>query len=203
LLIDDLFTYIIGHELAHIKAGDLDRDPVEPDQATLVHDTNALRERYADLHGFALLANTIPHAEGNFRIYIHTSIVFHTIAFLYRAVHALYFRRDYGHLPPPVMRDLYFPPGSVYPHPLTRLFSLREAVRNRATTLPGNIDTWDQDIDTFFENLWKPVYIQLMGADRRVAEQWHYIIRLHQRAYDANDFQLIPNNTSAEGSTLL
>jgi hypothetical protein len=36
LLIDDLFTYIIGHELAHIKAGDLDRDPVEPDQATLV-----------------------------------------------------------------------------------------------------------------------------------------------------------------------
>jgi len=86
---------------------------------------------------------------------------------------------------------------------LTRLFSLREAVRNRATTLPGNIDTWDQDIDTFFENLWKPVYIQLMGADRRVAEQWHYIIRLHQRAYDANDFQLIPNNTSAEGSTLL
>ena len=94
LLIDDLFTFIIGHEVAHINAGNLDGHPVEPDEAGLAHDTNAMRERLADLHGFALLANTIPQAAGNFRVYIHTAIVFHTMAFLYRAVHALHFRRD-------------------------------------------------------------------------------------------------------------
>lgn len=189
LLIDDLFTYMIGHEVAHIKAGHLARHPGASDGAGLGHDTNATRERLADLHGFGLLANTIPQAAGNFRVYIHTAIVFHMMAFLYRSVHALHFRRDYGNLPPQVMSTLYFPPDHLYPHPLTRLFSLRNEVRAQASTLREDINAWDHSIDTFFENLWKPVYLQLLGAKQPVASQWRYIVDLHQIAYDANGFR--------------
>jgi hypothetical protein len=185
-LVDDLYTYLLAHEVGHVTLGHFKAEGQRAEPTTLGHNIG-IEEREADVYAFAVIANTISLSDGNFRVYINTSIIFCVMGFIYRAVHLLYFRRDYGHLSPQVQYRIHFPPNHYYPYPSTRLFWLRREIRARASTLPTEIGKWDEQVDAFFENLWKPVCLKLMSARVQVAPLWNDIVHVHQQAYEVED----------------
>jgi hypothetical protein len=184
MLIDDLYTYVLAHEIGHIILGHFSEKKRTEEPTTKGPDIGD-EERAADIYGFAMLANTIDEEAGNFRVYINTSIVFHVMAFVYRSVHLIHFHQDYEHLPPQVLTDMYFPPTDYYPHPLARLFALRREVRDKARSVPADIDWWDKTIDSFFENLWKPVCLRMAPTEMKVSPMWNDVVDVHLQAYAA------------------
>ncbi|MCF8475722.1 MAG: hypothetical protein K9G60_01725 [Pseudolabrys sp.] len=186
--ISDLYLYLLAHETGHIHCRHFDNKAVRR-AATITGENVSKEETEADLYAFALVANAVGQETGNFRLYIHTSLIFHTMSFLYRALHYLHFGRDYGHLPPQVQRAIWFPPSNYYPHPQARLFSLRREIRDKASVVPAGLDQWDREIDAFFENLWKPICLKLTGADHPVGDMWRGELALHGLAYTSNGFK--------------
>jgi hypothetical protein len=108
MLIDDLYTYLLSHEIGHISLGHFTKAK-RAEEPTTKGVGIGDEERAADLYAFSMLANTIDEKAGNFRVYIDTSIVFHIMAFIYRSVHLIHFEQDYGQLPAEVQTDMYFP----------------------------------------------------------------------------------------------
>lgn len=183
-MVDDLYVYLLAHELGHIHWDHFDGEKRDPTSRA----AGAAGEEYeADIYAFSLLVNATPSGGGNMRSYIHISVFYHAMAYIYRAVHHIHFQNDYGALPRELMKRIYFPSADIYPHPLTRLLQFRREVRDKAQTVPSSIDAWDQKIDNFFENLWKPICIELMGniqRDRHIPGIWDYIITHHKIAYE-------------------
>jgi hypothetical protein len=186
--ISDLYLYLLAHEIGHVHCRHFDDEAVRT-EAAVTGENVAIEEREADIYAFALVAKALGQETGNFRLYINASLIFHTMAFLYRTLHYLHFRRDCGHLPPEVQRDIQFPPSNYYPHPRARLFSLRRDIRDKASVIPPGLDQWDGKIDEFFENLWKPTCIKLTGVTHPVGAMWHGELALHKQAYTSNKFE--------------
>lgn len=181
-LIDDLFVYLLSHELAHISGEHF--QGIKGDNIPNWDKSIPWQEeRWADFFGFSKLVQCNQTRGGNFSLYIHVNIFFHIMSYLYRTINFLNNKReDYGILPDDVLFKVYFPGESFYPHPLGRLYYFRREIRSKSTELPRSIDAWDKKIDTFFDNLWRLISINLIKINEPVSSVWKEIIDLHYAA---------------------
>jgi hypothetical protein len=181
-ILNDCYAFMFAHELGHLENGHLkdDRYP----SAIGLKDEGALRKELdADGHAFELLIGPVSSDE-QLRTYVNVSILFHIMAFLYRAIHYAEHGVDYGALPPDALKRIYFSEDArLYPHPLARLQRLRVLSRSHSQSAPSGLDEWDSKIDEFFEQLWKPVLLYLRELEPTVSDVWSDVTKLNALAH--------------------
>lgn len=178
-LIGDLYGYMLAHELGHIRIGHFDHERRPGVFETNESDVHK-REVEADVFAYAALCNC-GGERGN--LYPNVSVIFRFMTYLYRCAHFLRFGRDYGHLEPHLRLQIYLGSRSEYPHPDTRLMYLRKELRANATKVEAGFDELDRRVDTFFENLWKPVILNLISASHSMSRKWLHLVEHHEAAY--------------------
>jgi hypothetical protein len=181
-ILNDCYAFMFAHELGHLENGHLkdDRYP----SAIGLKDEGALRKELdADGHAFELLIGPVSSDE-QLRTYVNVSILFHIMAFLYRAIHYAEHGVDYGALPLDALKRIYFSEDArLYPHPLARLQRLRVLSRSHSQNAPSGLDEWDSKIDEFFEQLWKPVLLYLRELEPTVSDVWSDVTKLNALAH--------------------
>lgn len=179
-LIINLYKYLIAHELGHIKLGHFSRDN-HPGILKREEVDIQRREEHADIFAFAATCNSTGDPE---ILYSHMLVIYHAMALLYRSAHFLRFQQDYGHVSHQLLHEIYFGTPDRYPHPQKRLMTLRSEIRDKATGVCKEYDKIDELADTFFENLWKPVLLNMHGGTQQLSEKWVDIVSHHERAYE-------------------
>jgi len=179
-LMSNLYKYLIAHELGHIKLGHFSRTNHRGIMKREEIDIHS-REEQADLFAFAAICNT---AEEPGILYCNVLVIYHAMALLYRAAHFLRFGQDYGHVCQQLLQEIYYGMPDLYPHPLKRLMTLRKEIRTYATKVSKEYDNIDELADTFFENLWKPVLLNMLGETPPPSGKWFEVVSHHERAYE-------------------
>lgn len=181
-ILNDCYAYMFAHELGHLHHGHL-KDGRFPSAIGLQDEGAARKEFDADYYAFSLLTGSGP-SEIQLRSYVNVSILFHIMSFIYRSIHYAQYGLDYGHLKPETLMQIYFSQEArFYPHPLTRLHSLRVHARHFGEMVPSGLDAWDSKIDSFFEQLWKPVLLYLRELGPAVSDVWSDITQLNAAAH--------------------
>lgn len=195
IFLDDMFTFILAHELGHIQCNHFNKAGKE------INTTNKndyrKREFQADLHAFAALANC---SRDSISQYYNICILFHIMNYLYRLVHFSQFGQDYGHLPEKLQAEIILGAKDQYPHPAYRLFSLRESIAYSARKeLPEKIDIEkiNRGLDFFFFDIWRGVLFSIIRVKPELwlkhnkidlPKIYDYLISYHKKAYEKLGF---------------
>ena len=177
-MIDDVYTFLLAHELRHIGMYGK-----ESFSGTVAEWTTEF-----DADGWALSVTVSSSSVQNdtLSVYVSVSVAYLVMSLIYRTIHLMKFGTDYGQLPNDLMFHIYFPKATSHLHPATRLMQLRKVTRDVVKPLPSQLDEYDSAIDAFFETLWKPLAVSIMTSESEQCplDIWDEIVGFHQAAYD-------------------